>query len=155
MLNKWPLEDITGEGLFYEQSSEDDFRGWDDLEPSEQEVWRQREFLHQAEKNKLPLNDFFLIETLAKGLTHIILGHGRLILWVSFEEIVAIRIDNQRYVCVNYWGTPTGRHLNIIDGGSKEAKAQRLELDKFQEILLRTQVALLFNTPRPDAESLG
>lgn len=57
---------------------------------------------------------------------------GDLILWFSYETIVAFHAPgSSRRVCENVWSQTTGRHLNEIDGGSKEAKAARLSHDVF------------------------
>jgi len=54
----------------------------------------------------------------------------------SYETLVAVR-DNDGTLSViqNYWGPTTGKHLNAIDGGSKEAKAERLTQGEFDQVV--------------------
>jgi len=45
----------------------------------------------------------------------------------SYSTLVAFRsASGERTVSVNHWSNTTGRHLNAIDGGSKEAHAKRV-----------------------------
>ena len=50
----------------------------------------------------------------------------------SYETLVAVRDINGLKVTQNVWKQTTGKHLNIIDGGSKESKAKRLPYDDFK-----------------------
>ena len=64
--------------------------------------------------------------------------------YFSYETIVAVK-DHESgdlKVIQNYWGPTTGKHLNEIDGGSKEAKAERLDNDAFDKLVeqIKTQV---------------
>lgn len=61
-------------------------------------------------------------------------------LYFSYDTIVAFNGTNSKgksFDCVhtNDWGNTTGKHLNWIDGGSKEAKAKRLNDGEFQKQL--------------------
>lgn len=51
--------------------------------------------------------------------------HG-ITLYFSYNTLVAFRgwIDNKPcfYAIKNYWGNTTGKHLNWLDGGSKESR---------------------------------
>ena len=51
--------------------------------------------------------------------------------WFSYETMVAYMNGEtmERKVIKNYWGTTTGKHLNAIDGGDKEAKAKRVDTE--------------------------
>ena len=56
-----------------------------------------------------------------------------LTLWYSYRSIIAFREANKpRVVIENIWNTTTGKHLNWIDGGDKNA---RLEYHEFQNQL--------------------
>lgn len=55
--------------------------------------------------------------------------------YFSYKTCVAFRANGVLTVRVNDWSTTTGKHLNWIDGGSKEAKARRVDGDKFQDML--------------------
>jgi hypothetical protein len=51
--------------------------------------------------------------------------------WYSYETIVAVAWRDasarwHRLVAHNDWGPTTGKHINAIDGGSQEAKADRV-----------------------------
>lgn len=57
---------------------------------------------------------------------------GNIVLWFSYETIVAYHVPGDgRKVSVNVWGTATGKHLNAIDGGTKDAKAERIPHGEF------------------------
>ncbi len=63
---------------------------------------------------------------------------GNLVLWFSYETIVAFHAPGAgRKVAANVWSQTTGRHLNEIDGGSKEAKAARLGPAEFADELAK------------------
>ena len=61
---------------------------------------------------------------------------GALTLWFSYETPIAFKVDGQpRIVRENIWSTTTGKHLNAIDGGTKEAKAERVSSVEFNKAL--------------------
>ena len=60
---------------------------------------------------------------------------GAMTLWFSYNTVVAFRSDGARPVCENQWGPTTGKHLNWIDGGDKDAKKRRLPRDTFEAAL--------------------
>ena len=51
--------------------------------------------------------------------------------YFSYETLVAVNAGEGTKVIKNYWGPTTGKHLNAIDGGDKEAKANRMDTDEF------------------------
>lgn len=53
--------------------------------------------------------------------------------YFSYETLVAVESPDGFFVRQNDWSTTTGRHINSIDGGSKEAKARRLTAEEFEE----------------------
>jgi hypothetical protein len=58
---------------------------------------------------------------------------GALTLWFSYNECMAFCISgHDKVVRVNDRAQTTGKHLNAIDGGSKEAKAARVTRVEFQ-----------------------
>lgn len=55
------------------------------------------------------------------------------VFWFSYETLVAFKkIGGERVVRKNDWSTTTGKHLNAIDGGDKEAKAARVTKEVFE-----------------------
>ena len=56
---------------------------------------------------------------------------GRLSVWFSYDTIVAIQ-NGETYVSKNCWSTTTGKHLNAIDGGDRDAKKRRLPRKEFE-----------------------
>lgn len=58
---------------------------------------------------------------------------GSLVLWFSYRECVAFAVEGkEKVVMQNPASNTTGKHLNDIDGGSKEAKAARVNREEFQ-----------------------
>lgn len=60
--------------------------------------------------------------------------HG-ITLYYSYNTCVAFRgfINNDQYglfVIKNYWGSTTGKHLNMIDGGRKEKRLDNATFEK-------------------------
>lgn len=66
----------------------------------------------------------------AKGVTI-----GKLQLYFSYKTCIAFNNGNGDAICQNVWGNTTSGHLNSIDGGSKEAKKERLPRQEFNEKL--------------------
>ena len=65
---------------------------------------------------------------------------GARTVYFSYDTVVAFRGKNSNgefFNCVhsNDWGTTTGKHLNFIDGGSKEARSKRLNDEDFNKQL--------------------
>lgn len=60
-----------------------------------------------------------------------------LTIWYSYETVVAFQqsYNAERIVRQNDWSTTTGKHLNWIDGGSKEAKKARMKGETFELVL--------------------
>jgi hypothetical protein len=55
-------------------------------------------------------------------------------LWFSYKTLVAFCRDGETIIVrENDWGPTTGKHLNAIDGGSKEAKKKRLSSQNFED----------------------
>lgn len=53
--------------------------------------------------------------------------------YFSYKTLVAFRGRNGLVVRQNEWGPTTGKHLNAIDGGSKETRAARLSGEAFEQ----------------------
>ena len=52
--------------------------------------------------------------------------------YFSYETLIAVEpLNSALIIRQNDWGPTTGKHLNAVDGGSKEAKAKRLSSDDF------------------------
>lgn len=63
-------------------------------------------------------------------------GACALALHFSYETCVAFETETSPLtVTENYWGVTTGKHLNMIDTGSKEARARRLKSGDFDAAL--------------------
>ena len=67
--------------------------------------------------------------------------HG-ITLYFSYETIVAFNgvIDGKfgcRVVHKNDWGTTTGKHLNMIDGGAKDKRVDDKEFEKLYKKALK------------------
>jgi hypothetical protein len=60
---------------------------------------------------------------------------GSLSLTFSYETVIAFDSPYAYGVSENAWGPTTGKHLNRVDGGTKEAKAARLSREAFEEKL--------------------
>ena len=60
--------------------------------------------------------------------------------YFSYETLVAVNTGNELKVLQNYWGPTTGKHLNAIDGGDKEAKDKRLDKDAFDAFVKQINV---------------
>jgi hypothetical protein len=55
-------------------------------------------------------------------------------LWFSYKTLVAFCRDGETIIVrENDLGPTTGKHLNAIDGGSKEAKKSRLSAENFDD----------------------
>jgi len=66
---------------------------------------------------------------------------GELTLHFSYRTVVAFNSPFSGFVVSeNRWSTTTGRHLNEIDGGSTEAKAERLPIGEFEQKLEDTLI---------------
>ena len=65
---------------------------------------------------------------------------GETTIYFSYKTPIAIDWQGKMYVHQNDWSVTTGKHLNNIDGGSKEAKTNRLNDCQFSEILQLTKV---------------
>jgi hypothetical protein len=60
---------------------------------------------------------------------------GPLTVWFSYRTPVAFQVDNHNRVMLrNYWSTVTGKHLNWIDGGSRQAKKNRVVQEEFDRL---------------------
>lgn len=51
--------------------------------------------------------------------------------WYSYRTCIAFALNGARTVHANDWSLTTGKHLAAIDGGDKQAKAKRVDADKF------------------------
>ena len=73
------------------------------------------------------------------GVNSLKVTMGDLQLWYSYETIVAFACSHFRdkfdncplVVTKNTWGNTTGKHLNWIDGGRKEARIDREDFEKY------------------------
>ena len=73
------------------------------------------------------------LRILASNLTEVSINECDF--YFSYSTCVAVRCSLGLVVSQNVWSTTTGKHLNKIDGGSKDAKAQRRPHDVFEAIL--------------------
>ena len=74
------------------------------------------------------------IEQIKPNLTKV--NVGTITVWFSYDTPFAFKVYGQpRVVRENIWSTTTGKHLNAIDGGTKEAKANRVSSEEFDRAL--------------------
>lgn len=68
------------------------------------------------------------------GAHSLLVTMGPLRVWYSYRTPVAFSWMGPAPMVVhqNVWGTTTGKHLNMIDGGDKEARKQRVDGEHFQ-----------------------
>jgi hypothetical protein len=63
----------------------------------------------------------------AKGQNALVFSMGTIDVYFSYQTIVAFRSDETGLIVRrNEWGPTTGRHLNAIDGGGRDAKKERV-----------------------------
>lgn len=74
--------------------------------------------------------DYAKSSSRAKGVTI-----GTLDLYFSYQTVIAFRNGGRTVIRQNSWSSTTGGHLNSIDGGSKEAKKERLDSSVFEQEL--------------------
>ena len=71
---------------------------------------------------------------------------GPLAMWFSCEDLIAFQFGTDTlHISKNAWGArdrgrATGRHLNALDGGTKESKAARMPRKAFLEAASRIEV---------------
>ena len=75
------------------------------------------------------------IERIKPNLTKV--NIGTITVWFSYNTPIAFKNGTWSTLVVreNVWSTTTGKHLNYIDGGDKEAKARRVSSDEFNRAL--------------------
>ena len=61
--------------------------------------------------------------------------------WFSYKTLIAFQSNGERIVRRNDWSQTTGKHLNAIDGGDKDAKAVRLSEEDFKAALAKMLLA--------------
>jgi hypothetical protein len=68
------------------------------------------------------------------GAHALVFSQGGNDFYFSYNTLVAFTdpASGRRIVRENIWGPTTGKHLNKIDGGSAEAKAERLSSEEFK-----------------------
>jgi hypothetical protein len=58
---------------------------------------------------------------------------GTVTVWYSYRTPVAFQVGGSpQVVRDNSWGAASGKHLNFIDGGGKDAKKARVSDDDFR-----------------------
>ena len=76
------------------------------------------------------------VELINLGANFHMVDLGKVCVWFSYETPVAFKEDKfHTIVRENVWGPTTGKHLNYIDGGDKEAKARRVSSEDFNAAL--------------------
>lgn len=56
---------------------------------------------------------------------------GELRITFSYSTVIHVADAQDSIIRDNAWGPTTGKHLNSLDGGSKDAKAKRLDAEEF------------------------
>jgi hypothetical protein len=69
------------------------------------------------------------------GVNALLFSLGAIDVYFSYKTPVAFRHNGRLTVRRNDWGPTTGKHLTWIDGGSKTAKAARVEGREFEQAL--------------------
>jgi len=70
------------------------------------------------------------------------LNIGPVTVWFSYETPIAFRVDGGPQRVLDYKGSRTTfRHLNMIDGGNKDARLSQTEFQKLweKEVVLRAK----------------
>ncbi|MHB1764960.1 MAG: hypothetical protein ACYCS1_05420 [Gammaproteobacteria bacterium] len=62
---------------------------------------------------------------------------GEIVLYFSYNELVGISDNKNTYAIVNYWGTTTGEHINLIEKDKRKRLKQTEFTIKANEILSR------------------
>ena len=75
------------------------------------------------------------LESYGKGTEGHVLELGPITIYFSYATPIAVYGSGKRFIRENDWGPTTGRHLNHIDEGGKEAKAARLPSTEFERRL--------------------
>lgn len=73
------------------------------------------------------------ITVLAPNFTR--LDIGTVTIWYSYQTTIAFMADGKKTVRVNSWSSTTGKHLNAVDFGTKDAKAARVSGEEFERLL--------------------
>ena len=55
--------------------------------------------------------------------------------WFSYQTPIAVERDGKLIIRKNEWGTTTGKHLNAIDGGSRQARKTRVSSEEFVRLV--------------------
>lgn len=76
------------------------------------------------------------VELINLGANFHMVDLGKVRVWFSYETPIAFKADKfPTIVRENVWGPTTGKHLNCVDGGDKEAKARRVPSEDFNAAL--------------------
>lgn len=69
------------------------------------------------------------------GAHCLVVSMGSVTVWFSYRTPIAFVVHgHNRVVHENDWGPTTGKHLNWIDGGDKDAKKRRIDSDTFERL---------------------
>lgn len=72
------------------------------------------------------------VELINLGANFHMVDLGKVCVWFSYETPIAFKADKfPTVVRENVWGATTGKHLNWVDGGDKEAKERRVSSEDF------------------------
>ena len=75
-----------------------------------------------------------VVSVLSKNTSSVMIGGT--VLHYSYSTLVGVTQNFETLVAENVWGTTTGKFLNTIDGGTKEAKANRVPQKDLMKIKL-------------------
>jgi hypothetical protein len=69
---------------------------------------------------------------------------GPLSVWFSYQTPIAFQVGGQpRVVRQNDWRQTTGKHLNAIDGGGRDARKERVTGETFEKLWAKQAAPLL------------
>lgn len=112
---------------------------WDMLTPESKDHWREKAVAMANSASHLwDVKSFVQYDEPMTNLVHIILVGG-LVVWFSYNKLVAFKVHDKRYVMENHGNPQMGRHLNYIDGGDRRS---RVPQSMFENLLKAYKVDL-------------
>lgn len=69
-----------------------------------------------------------------------VLHFGNTTFYFSYETLVAVLHKRELVVTKNYWGPTTAKHLNRIDGGTKEMVSARVTEEEFAAYVNKLEI---------------
>ena len=67
---------------------------------------------------------------------------GRLVIWFSYDTVIAFRYGILFRISINEWGTTTGKHLNYIDSDKSIRIPHDDMMTELEKVLNEMQVSI-------------